>query len=152
MFFHLKNNSYIVLILLFLTNCQISESSNNHGILFLENRSNKLIVKKTNTNDVVNIIGEPHTKSINNNNEWIYIERVLVKGKYHKLGQNVLKSSNVLYLEFDKYGILNNKKFFDKKDIKKINFSANTTENDLTKKSFIDGLFTSLKAKMYGRK
>ena len=26
-----------------------------------------------------------------NENEWIYIERVLTKGEYHKLGQNVLK-------------------------------------------------------------
>ena len=154
MLLHLKffKNLFFIIILIFLTHCQLSESTNDHGILFLKNRSDKLIVNKSNINDVINIIGEPHTKSINDDNEWIYIERVLTKGKYHKLGKNILKSSNVLYLKFDKYGVLNNKKFFDKNDIKKISFSTNETTNDLTKKSFIDGLFTSLKAKMYGKK
>ena len=38
--------------------------------------------------------------------------RVLSKGEYHKLGQNVLKTNNVLVLNFDKYGILKNKKNF----------------------------------------
>ena len=130
----------------------MKEASNNHGILFLENRANKLIINKSNKNDVIRIIGIPHSKSINNENEWIYIERVLVKGEFHKLGQNVLKSNNVLFLEFNKYGVLKNKKLFNKEDIKKIAFSQNKTKNDLTKKSFVEGLFSSLKAKMYGKK
>ena len=75
----------------------------------LENRANKITVNKSNKNDVINIIGQPHSKSIENKNEWIYIERVFVKGKYHKLGRNILKSNNVLFLEFDKYGVLKNK-------------------------------------------
>ena len=41
---------------------------------------------------LLKLIGQPHTKSINNENEWIYIERILTKGKFHKLGQNVLKT------------------------------------------------------------
>jgi outer membrane protein assembly factor BamE (lipoprotein component of BamABCDE complex) len=120
--------------------------------LFLENRTEKLIVKKSNKNDVIQIIGQPHTKSINNENEWIYIERVLTKGEYHKLGRNILKSNNVLYLVFDKYGVLENKKLFKKDDLKEIAFSERETTNDLTKKSFIEGFFSSLKAKMYRRK
>ena len=40
-----------------------------------------------------------------------------VKGKYHKLGKNILKSNNVLYLKFDKY-VLENKKLLNKEDIK----------------------------------
>ena len=101
---------------------------------------------------MLNIIGQPHSKSINNENEWIYIERIFVKGEYHKLGQHVLKSSNVLLLEFDKYGILINKNFFDKEDLNKVAFSKDTTDNDLSKRSVIEGLFSSLKAKMYGKK
>ena len=95
---------------MFFLSCQFKDASNNHGILFLENRSNKLIVNKTNIHDVLNIIGQPHSKSINNNNDWIYIERVFAKGEYHKLGQNILKTNNVLLLSFDKYGILKKKK------------------------------------------
>ena len=36
----------------------------------------------------------------------MYIERVLTKGEYLKLGQNILKTNNILILNFDKYGVL----------------------------------------------
>ena len=57
-------------------------------------------------------LGQPHSKSFNEEDKWIYIERVLKKGEYHKLGKHVLKSNNVLVLDFDKYGILKDKKNF----------------------------------------
>ena len=154
MFLNVKIHKKLIypLALVILFGCQLKEASNTHGILFLENRANKLFINKTNKNDAINIIGYPHSKSINNENEWIYIERVFIKGEFHKLGQNVLKSNNVLFLEFDKYGILSNKKLFNKNDIKKMEFSKKITKNDLSKKSFIEGLFSSLKSKMYGKK
>tara|TARA_A100001015_G_scaffold221829_1_gene249759 strand:+ start:863 stop:1327 length:465 start_codon:yes stop_codon:yes gene_type:complete len=154
MFFKIKYHAKFLYLFFFIffTNCQFYEASNTHGILFLENRSNKLIVKKSNKNDAINIIGQPHSKSIENENEWIYIERIFVKGEYHKLGQHILKSSNVLLLEFDKYGILINKNFFDKNDLNKVAFSKDATDNDLSKSSVIEGIFSSLKAKMYGKK
>ena len=154
MYLRLKKHLYFISLFFFiiLLGCQIKESTNNHGILFLENRANKLKLNETNKNDVVKLIGFPHSKSIDNENEWIYIERVFVKGEFHKLGQNVLKSNNILFLEFDKYGILLNKRLFNKNDIKKIEFSKKITENDLSKKSFVEGLFSSLKSKKYGKK
>ena len=33
-----------------------------------------------------------------------------------------------------------------------VEFSKKITKNDLSKKSFIEGLFSSLKSKMYGKK
>ena len=141
-----------LLLLIFLFNCQFKDASNNHGVLFLENRSNKLIVNKMNIHDVINIIGQPHSKSIDNKNDWIYIERVFTKGEYHKLGQNVLKTNNVLLLSFDKYGILKEKNLFDKNDINKIAFSDQSTKNNMTKESFISEMFTSLRSKMYRKK
>ena len=104
---------FLIISFFILNNCQFQEPSQNHGILFLENRSKKLIVNSTNKNDVLRIIGYPHSKSVKNENEWFYMERVLTKGDYHKLGQNVLKTNNVLVLNFDKYGILSNKIFLD---------------------------------------
>ncbi len=101
--------SFIILI-----GCQLQDPNNNHGILNLKNRSDKIIVDKTNKNDVKNIIGYPHSKSINNENEWIFFERVLTKGKFHKLGQNVLKTNNILILKFNKYGILESKHLLEK--------------------------------------
>ena len=107
MFINFKYHSISLIFVFFiLIGCQLQEPSKNHGIVFLENRSNKLVINQSNQNDVLKIFGQPHTKSIDNKNKWIYIERVLTKGKYHKLGKNVLKSNNVLVLKFDKYGIL----------------------------------------------
>ena len=113
MYFLVKNHYFISLIFYFfiLIGCQLQEPSKNHGIVFLENRAKKLEINVSNTNDVIKIIGQPHSKSINNDKEWIYIERILTKGEYHKLGQNVLKTNNILILNFDKYGVLKKKKF-----------------------------------------
>lgn len=151
MFFCFKNHIKLLLVLfLFILNsCKLQEPTKNHGILFLENRANKLIIKKTNTNDVVKIIGEPHIKSINNKNEWIYIERVLTKGKFIKLGQNILKENNILVLSFDKFGILNDKVFLDKTSKKKLKFSEDVTENSLSDRSFVEKFLESLRKKMY---
>ena len=137
---------------LILINCQLQDPNKNHGVLFLKNRSEKLIMNQSNINDALNILGQPHSKSISNNNQWIYIERVLTKGEFHKLGQNVLKSNNVLILEFNKFGILINKDFLDKDDIRKISFSKNITKNEITQKSFVQKFLQSVKAKMYGNR
>ncbi len=139
-------------ILVILNACKLQEPSKNHGIVFLKNRSEKLELNKSNKNDVIRIIGQPHTKSINNNNDWIYIERVLTKGEYHKLGQNILKSNNVLVLSFNKYGILEKKIFLDKNDKKRLKFSNRETQNELTQKSFVEKLLTSIREKMYRNK
>ena len=133
-----------------MTNCQVN--TKNHGILFLENRYNILAVNESNTNDVIKIVGNPHTKSISDVNTWIYIERILTKGKYYKLGQNVIKTNNVMVLTFDKYGVLKAKDFYDKKRIADIKFTKEITENNLSDKSFVEEFLQSIRTKMYGGK
>ena len=152
MSFSFKNHYFllIVLVSLFLNNCQLKEPSKNHGILFLKNRSDNLTISKSNKNDILKSIGHPHSKSISNENEWYYIERVLTKGEYFKLGQNILKTNNILILKFDKYGVLSEKKFLDKNSKEKVFFSEDITENELTQKSFVEKFLRSIKTKMYG--
>ena len=101
---------------------------------------------------MIRILGQPHSKSITDDKTWIYIERVLTKGEYHKLGKNILKSNNVLILEFDKYGILQSKNLLNKEDIKKISFSNEETNNQVTQKSFVQKFLTSVRNKMYGNR
>ena len=74
------------------------------------------------------------------------------KGRFHKLGRHVLKENNVLILNFDKYGILKSREFLNKNDIKKMDFSEKTTENNLTKKSFVQSFLESIRQKMYGNR
>ena len=147
-----KHNIFLIITLLFFTACQLEPPTKKHGILYLENRSNKLNINQHNKNDVIKLIGAPHTKSLNNNDSWIYIERVFEKGEFHKFGQNVLKTNNVLVLSFDKYGILKSKNFLDKEKINKLSFSKNSTENDLAKTSFIESFLNSVKTKMYSNR
>ena len=152
--FFLKNHIIPILISFFLIliGCKLQEPYQNHGIVYLKNRSDKLKINYSNKNDVIKIIGQPHSKSIDNKNEWFYIERVLTKGDYHKLGQNVLKENNILVLNFDKYGVLKEKTFFDKNDKKNILFSNNKTDNELTQKSFVERFLSSIRTKMYGNR
>ena len=149
-----KHNKYYtifsILIFFLLSNCQ--PTTKNHGILFLENRYNKLKVNKDNRNDVLKIVGNPHTKSISDKRTWIYFERILTKGKFHKLGQNVLKESNVMVLSFDKYRVLNEKVFYDKEKLADLRFTKEITENNLSQKSFVQEFLQSIKTKMYGGK
>ena len=135
-----------------LSACQFQEPVKNHGINFIENRSKKLIVNKSNQNDVLSIFGEPHWTSYKDTKKWLYIERTITKGEFHKLGQNVLKDNNVLVLNFNKYGILKDKVLLDKNDINNLDFSETETENKLTEKSFIERFLSSIKTKMYGNK
>ena len=143
---------YTLCFFILLTGCQLKEPQQNHGILFLENRSAKIKIDVSNQNDVIKIIGQPHSKSINDENEWFFIERTLTKGEFHKLGKNILKESNILVLKFDEYGILKKKTFLTKEDIKNLAFSNKETSNELSQKSFVQKFLTSLRDKMYKKK
>ncbi len=144
---------YLILIyFVFLASCQLGEPKKIHGITFLKNRSEKLNINLSNMNDTIRIMGHPHSKSIENPNEWFYIERTFTKGDFHKLGQHILKENNVLFLSFDKYGILQNKNFLNKDRRNKVEFTKNETENEMTRASFVQKFLTSIKEKMYGNK
>ena len=152
--FSFKNHIFVISLITFiiLNSCKLQDPSNSHGIVFLKNRSEKLVINNSNKNDVIDIIGQPHTKSINNSNEWMYIERILTKGSFHKLGQNVLKENNVLILNFDKYGILISKKLLNLNDKKNVNFSEMKTNNELSQKSFVEKFLNSMRTRMYGNR
>ena len=143
------NNLLYLLVFIILISCKLQEPLKTHGIIFLENRSQKLVLNKSNKNDVIRIMGRPHIKEDEINQSWIYLERILSKGKYHKLGRHILKENNVLVLNFDKYGVLKNKQFLKKEDLKKLEFSQKITENELTQKSFVQKFLQSVKQKMY---
>ena len=118
MFFIKTKHFYFLIILIslsvFLSNCQRNKVINSHGIMYLENRQELLKVNISNKNDVIDRLGRPHSKSLTNEDTWIYIERTKSKGKIYTLGRNVLINNNVLVVSFDKYGIINEKLFMIK--------------------------------------
>ena len=149
----MKKNIYLlVIILFFITACQQKEVTKTHGIAYLEKREKLIVVNKTNKNDTINVLGQPSTKGMTDDNLWIYIERTITRGSLLKLGRNYLKKNNVLVLEFDKYGILAKKEFYNKKKMKKISFAKNVTENEIRKENFIQGFLSSIRHKMEQRR
>ena len=134
--------------LVFFTGCQRNQVIKTHGIAYLDKREKLIVVNKANKNDVIEVLGNPATKGMTDNNLWIYIERTKTRGKLLKFGRNYLKKNNVLILEFDKYGILNKKEFYDKESMKDINFAKAITENDAKKENFIYSFLSSIRQKM----
>ena len=149
----MKKNIYLLGFILFvIIGCQRHEVIKTHGISYLDKREKLIIVNVSNKNDAISVLGQPSTKGMVDDNLWIYIERTMTRGKLLKLGRNYLKKNNTLVLEFDKYGILKKKEFYDKEKMKKINFAKNITENELRKENFIEGFLSSVRQKMLSKR
>ena len=142
----------MLLSLIILNNCQLKDPIKGHGINFLKNRSEKISLNKSNKNDVIQVLGNPHTKSIDDENLWFYFDRKIASGKLVKFGDMDLLENNVLILNFDKYGIVIKKEFFSKEDMKKIKYSEMKTENPVTQDSFVTSFLQSVRQKMYGKR
>ena len=148
----MKKIIYFLLILLFIISCQRKELIKTHGISYLEKREKLIFINKSNKNDIINIFGQPSSKGMTDENLWIYVERTITRGNLLKLGRNLITKNNVLVLEFDNYGILKIKEFYNIQDMKKINFSKNITENEIRKENFIYSFLSSVRQKMQQRR
>ena len=144
---------FIYLIsLIILSNCQRNEVIKTHGIAYLEKREKLIVINKSNKNDATTVLGQPATKGMTNDNVWIYIERTRTRGKLLKLGRNHLAKNNVLILEFNDNGILSDKKFLTKDDMKKIAFVSGVTINEIKQENFIYGFLSSIRQKMQSKR
>jgi|TARA_B100001540_G_C15411907_1_gene463654 outer membrane protein assembly factor BamE (lipoprotein component of BamABCDE complex) len=120
----------------------------SHGIIFLEKREALLKPNESNKNDVINVLGEPHVRSISEKNTWLYIERTRTRGSMARLGKNILLNNNVLVVKFDKYGVLEQKLFYDKNKMNNHKFEKEVTDNAVKKGSFLNSFLSSLVKKM----
>ena len=143
-----KNIVLLGVIFFLIIGCQQTEVIKTHGVAYLNKREKLIIVNKSNKNDAIAILGQPATKGMVDDNLWIYIERTRTRGKLLKLGRNYLKKNNVLVLEFNKYGILKKKEFYDKGKMNKISFAKNTTKNEIRRENFIHSFLSSVRQKM----
>ena len=149
----MKKNIYLLIIILFfVTACQQKQVTRTHGIAYLEKREKLIIVSKSNKNDAVKVLGQPSTKGMSDDNLWIYIERTSARGKLLKFGRSYLKKNNVLVLEFNKYGVLTKKEFFDMKKMNEVKFAKDITENEALKENFIHSFLSSVRQKMLSKK
>ncbi len=147
-----KTIFFLFIILIFFTECQRNEIIKTHGISYLDKREKLIFLHKSNKNDTIKILGQPATRGMTNDNLWIYIERTKTQGKMLKLGRKNLKKNNVLVLEFNKFGILTKKDFYDKENMNQINFVKAITENEIKKENFIYSFLSSIRTKMEAKK
>ena len=144
----MKKILFLLLFLISFVGCQRNDVIKTHGISYLEKREKLIFINKSNKNDVVNVFGRPSTKGMTDDNVWIYIERTMTRGKLLKLGRNYLAKNNVLVLEFDKYGILKDKEFYNKDKMNNLAFAKNETDNKIRKENFIYSFLSSVRQKM----
>ena len=139
---------YIFFLFLILSNCSFKPVVKHHGVPFLEKKQNNLILNKTNKNEIIKILGYPSTKSKFDNDIWIYIERKKTQSKIRNLGQMKIYKNDVLVLEIDKYGILKNKEFYNKDNMKKIEITKSTTKTGFKRNMFIYDFMSSMRQKI----
>ena len=138
----------LILRLFFLASFSLNKVVQHHGVHNLENKQAKLKINSTNKNDIIKFIGPPSTKSTFDNDVYIYIERKTSSSKLSKLGKRKLLTNNVLVLEIDNTGVLLSKKFYNKDDMKNINFNEDQTGLNYSKKSFVYNFLSSLRQKI----
>ena len=100
---------YIILFSLVISNCSFKPVVKHHGVPFLEKKQSKLIINKSNKNDIIKILGSPSTKSKFDNDVWIYIERKQTQSKLKNLGRMKIFKNDVLVLAIKDNEILKKK-------------------------------------------
>ena len=143
-----KTTSFIILFSIAVTNCSLKPVVKHHGVPFLEKKQSSLVINKTNKNDILEILGNPSTKSKFDNDVWIYIERKQTQSKLINLGKMKIYKNDVLVIELDNYGILKKKEFYNNEDMKKLKIVKATTESGFKKDNFVYNFMSSMRQKI----
>jgi len=138
----------IIFISVFIQNCSLNKVIKRHGVQNLQKKSEKIILYKTNKNDVFEILGPPSTYSLGDIDTLIYIERATSSSKLSKLGGKKLLINNILVIELNERGIALKKDFFDKEDMKRIDFTKKTTQKDYSNKDFVYDFLSNIRKKI----
>ena len=139
------NKFFILLtLLIFISNCSLRKVEKHHGVYNLKKKSDKLELFQTNTNDVIINFGIPSTKSLFDNDVWIYIERKFTTTKLSSFGKENLLVNNVLVLEFNTMGMLVKKELLDIDKMNNLIISDDKTSVVNRKDTFVSNFLTSL--------
>tara|TARA_A100000164_G_C21264853_1_gene477458 strand:- start:43 stop:495 length:453 start_codon:yes stop_codon:yes gene_type:complete len=138
---------YLSFIFLFTLNCSLNKVSNSHGAKFIENKYDKIILKKTNKNDVRNLIGPPSSISSFNGN-WFFIERKKTNSSLFKLGKKKILSNNILILEFNSKGLVSNKNLLNIKDMNDIEKLEKITKKKFAQDDILNNIIKTLRERI----
>ena len=135
-------------IFLLITNCNLQQNVEHHGVHMLEEKVKKLTINEDNKNDVIRVLGPPSVESNFDNDLMFFIERkILVKG-LTRLGKRQILTNNVLIAEVNNRGILVKKEFIDLNQMNDLDISNRITQIDYQKTSFIYDFLSSMRQKV----
>ena len=138
----------LLIFVLFITGCSSNKVSKNHGFISLDNKLEKIVINKSNKNDIIEIIGHPSTISKFNSNKWFYIERQQKNQSLFKLGIKKLSKNNILIIEFNKRGLVQNKKLVKLDDMNKLKYVKKVTTKDFEQNNTLYNIFSSFREKV----
>ena len=134
-------------IFLFTLNCSINKVSNTHGFRLIENKYNKVILNKSNKNDVRKLIGPPSSIS-KFQDIWFYIEREKTNQSIFKIGKKKISSNNIILIEFNKLGIVSNKKLLNLNDLNDIDIEEAKTRKKFSQDNRLYTILSTLRDKI----
>ena len=135
-------------IFLIITNCNLKQNIEHHGVHLLEKKNEKLRINENNKNDVFKILGPPSVQSSFDNDLMFYIERKISTQGMYKLGKRKILKNNVLIVQIDNRGILVKKEFINLNQMNDIEISKKITEIDYQKSTFIYDFLSSMRQKV----
>ena len=140
-------NIYILFIFFLTLNCSINKVSNLHGFRLLEAKYEKILINKTNKNDVKKIIGPPSSIS-KFENTWFYIERKKTNQSLVKLGNQKISKNNILIVEFNKMGLVSEKTLLNLDDMNDIKIAEKKTKKKFSQDNFVYNILSTLRDKV----
>ena len=140
-------NIFLIPFFLFIINCSVNKVSNSHGTRFVDTKYNKIMINKTNKNDVRKLIGPPSSISKFTGN-WFYIERKKTNQSIFRFGKKKIFENNIIILEFNSMGMVSKKDLLNINDMNDIKISKEITTKKYGKDNALYDIFSSLRDKL----
>ena len=137
----------LFILLLFTFSCTVNKISNTHGFRLIEKKYDKILINKTNKNDVRNMIGPPSSKS-KFDDTWIYIERKKTNQSLVKLGKKRIDKNNVMLIKFNSMGLVSDKEIMDINKMNDIKIAQKKTIKKYEQDDFFYNILSVLREKI----
>ena len=139
---------FLIILFIIASGCKANKVSKNHGFISLETKFEKIQINKTNKNDLIKTIGYPSSISEFDENKWFYIERKKTNQSLFKLGIKKINKNNILIVDFNNKGLVENKKIIDLNNMNDVKYVKKITQKEFDQDNTIYNIFSSLREKI----
>ena len=139
---------FLIILFIIASGCKANKVSKNHGFISLETKFEKIQINKTNKNDLIKNIGHPSSISEFDENKWFYIERKKTNQSLFKLGIKKINKNNILIVNFNNKGLVENKKIIDLNNMNDVKYVKKITQKEFDQDNTIYNIFSSLREKI----